>query len=158
VDAAALALYQQAPRLAIDYLTAHSTQSADQVLTRWRKLWEHLLYKYLDGNVKNELGKVTHPGYSEAWRQMVAGATGEHLEMRKLEREKEEEASKKAKSEAERAALVEAIETLLRARQIAIDAETQAKVSAIVDVEQLRKTLVRAATIKSGRELVTDSP
>ena len=156
VEAAALALHQQAPRLAIDYLTAYSAQSADQVITRWRKLWEYLLYKYLDGNVKNESGKVTHPGYSESWRQMVAAATGERLEMRKLEREKVEEAAKKAKSEVERTALVEAIGTLLRAREIAIDAETQAKVSASTEIEQLRKMLVRAATIKSGHELVVE--
>ncbi len=156
VEAAALVLYEQAPRLAIDYLTAHSTQAAEQVMTRWRKLWEQLLYKYLDGNVKNESGKVTHPGYPESWRQAVAAATGERLALRKLEREQVEEAAKKAQSEAERAALVEAIGSLLRAREIAIDAETQARVAESTEVEHLKKMLVRAATIKSGQELMAE--
>ncbi len=156
VDAAALVLYKQAPRLATDYLTAYSTQAAEQVITRWRKLWEYLLYKYLDGNVKDEAGKVTHPGYSESWRQMVAGATGDRLEMRKLEREIAEEAAKKAKSDAERTALVEAIGTLLRARAITLDAETQAKLTAVKEIEPLKKLLIRAATVNSGQELLAE--
>ncbi len=156
VDAAALALYNQAPRLAVDYLTEHSSNSAEMVVQRWTRLWEHLLYKYLDGNVKDELGKVKHPGYPESWRTMVADATGDRLQMRKLEREKIDEAAKETKEAKERAALVEAIGNLLRVREVVIDDETHTKISDTKDLEKLRKMLIRAATVRSGPELIAE--
>lgn len=158
IEAAALALHQQAPRLAIDYLNDYSNRSAEMVISRWRKLWEQLLYKYLDGNVKDESGKVTHPGYPEAWYKMVADSTGTRLEVGKLDREKEEEAAKKVKTEAERTALLDAIGTLLRTREIMIDAETQSKVTATKEVEPLKQMLIRAATVKSAKELIVEEP
>ncbi|MCK5737686.1 C69 family dipeptidase, partial [bacterium] len=59
IDAAALALFKQAPQLAVDYLTNYSCSEGNAVVKRWKKLGEFLIYKYLDGNVKNEHGKVT---------------------------------------------------------------------------------------------------
>ena len=38
IDAAALALYEQAPRLAKDYLTDYSAQSGATVIERWKEL------------------------------------------------------------------------------------------------------------------------
>lgn len=85
VDAAALALYNQAPGLAIDYLTEYSCNTAQATVDRWRKLGEDLLVKYMDGNVKNELGEVTHPPYPESWYRRIAEETGDRLKVRKLE-------------------------------------------------------------------------
>jgi dipeptidase len=73
VEKAALALYAQAPELARDYLTKYSAAQTEIVYTRWRKLGEDLLVKYMDGNVKDAQGNVTHPPYPESWyRRIVA--------------------------------------------------------------------------------------
>lgn len=73
IDAAALALYNQAPALARDYLTRYSVAQGEIVHKRWRKLGEDLLVKYMDGNVKDSQGNVTHPPYPESWyRRIVA--------------------------------------------------------------------------------------
>jgi len=89
VERKALALYETAPRLAADYLTEYCVELGDTTTERWRKLGEFLLYKYLDGNVKDELGNVTHPGYSETWYRGVVQETGDHFIMKKLPGEPE---------------------------------------------------------------------
>ena len=72
IDKAALALYAQAPDLARDYLTRYSVAQGELVHKRWRKLGEDLLVKYMDGNVKDTQGNVTHPKYPDSWyRQIV---------------------------------------------------------------------------------------
>ena len=40
--------------------------------------------KYLDGNVRDEQGKVTHPDYPEAWRRRMAAEGGQALRVRPL--------------------------------------------------------------------------
>jgi dipeptidase len=82
VERAALALWQQSPGLARDYLTAYSVEQGDRTTARWRKLGESLLVKYLDGNVRDEQGKVTHPNYSEAWRKRIAEEHGPVVEVK----------------------------------------------------------------------------
>jgi dipeptidase len=84
VEEAALALHEQAPRLAVSYLTDYSVSAAENVVRRWRRLGEHLLVKYLDGNVKTRDRQVTHPGYDEEWYRHVAGSTGEQLKVKKV--------------------------------------------------------------------------
>lgn len=87
IEKAALALYNTSPQLAIDYLTQYSVKLGISTVERWKKLGEFLLYKYLDGNVKDELGNVKHPGYPESWYRVISKETGEKLKMKKLEGE-----------------------------------------------------------------------
>jgi dipeptidase len=82
VDKAALELYKKAPQLARDYLTEYSVKQGDETVKRWKKLGEFLLFKYLDGNVKDELGKVKHPGYPKSWYEHVAKETGDHYKIK----------------------------------------------------------------------------
>lgn len=84
IDKAALALYNTAPRLATDYLTNYSVATGNATVARWKKLGEFLLYKFMDGNVKDELGHVKHPGYPESWYRIIARDTGDQLKMKKL--------------------------------------------------------------------------
>jgi MYXO-CTERM domain-containing protein len=73
VEAEALKLHQTSPAAALAFLNRYSTEAAARVVTRWRKLGEELLVKYMDGNVRNDKGEVTHPPYPEHWqRRMVA--------------------------------------------------------------------------------------
>ncbi|MCK4537284.1 MAG: C69 family dipeptidase [Candidatus Krumholzibacteria bacterium] len=89
IDAAAAALFEKSPGLAIDYLTEYSCKVADATVARWRRLGEDLLVKYMDGNLKDELGNVKHPGYPESWYRKVVEETGDHLLLRELEKNEE---------------------------------------------------------------------
>ncbi|MGV8118669.1 MAG: dipeptidase [Candidatus Xenobiia bacterium LiM19] len=93
VEDAALALYRQSPELARDYLTAYSARQADSTLSRWKLLLTQLLMKYLDGNVRDEKGKVTHPGYPKDWYQRIVKESGDYYRDRRIEGEPEPEKS-----------------------------------------------------------------
>jgi dipeptidase len=82
VDKAALTLFQKAPQLARDYLTEYSVNQGEETVRRWKKLGESLIVKYMDGNVKDELGKVTHPGYPKTWYQHIVKETGDHYKVK----------------------------------------------------------------------------
>ncbi len=81
VEAAALELYSRSPRLARDYLTRYSVQQGQRTVERWRKLGTELLVKYMDGNVKDSQGHVTHPPYPEDWYRRIVAEDGAFLEM-----------------------------------------------------------------------------
>jgi len=74
IDAAALKLYQESPESARRFLTEYSTAQTEKVVTRWRLLLEELIVKYMDGNMKDEMGNVKHPGYPADWYRAVAKA------------------------------------------------------------------------------------
>jgi len=84
VDKAAVALYEQAPELARDYLTDYSVAMTEKTMKRWTKLGTDLLVKYLDGNLKDEHGKVKHPGYNKSFYRKIIDETGDHFKMRPL--------------------------------------------------------------------------
>ncbi len=86
VENTALALYKQSPGLARDYLTRYSHRQAEYVLRRWKKLGEFLIWKYLDGNVKDEFGRVTHPGYPRQWYERIVKETGDKFLYREKKR------------------------------------------------------------------------
>lgn len=85
VEAAALKLNSEAPQLAIDYLTKYSVEAGQATVKRWKRLGEFLIYKYLDGNVKTALGKVTHPGYPKSWYRRVVDETGDHFKVSEMD-------------------------------------------------------------------------
>lgn len=87
VEQAALKLHQQAPRLAADYLTDYSAKMSEETLRRWKKLGEFLIWKYLDGNVKNDQGKPTHPKYPEAWYRTIVNEAGDKLKVREIKKQ-----------------------------------------------------------------------
>jgi dipeptidase len=82
VDQAALNLFQKAPQLAQDYLTEYSVDQAETTVKRWKKLGESLIVKYMDGNVKTEMEKVTHPGYPKTWYKHIVKETGDHYKVK----------------------------------------------------------------------------
>jgi len=81
VDKAALVLYAQAPALALDYLTKYSVAQGEMVHMRWRKLGEDLLVKYMDGNVKDTEGHVTHPKYPDWWYRTIVKDHGDVIKV-----------------------------------------------------------------------------
>ncbi len=81
VEAAALELHGRSPRLAREYLTRYSVAQGRRTVDRWRKLGTDLLVKYMDGNVKDSQGKVTHPPYPEDWYRRIAAEDDGFLKM-----------------------------------------------------------------------------
>lgn len=80
VEKKALELYKRNPEEARQSLTEYSGKLGEQVHTRWRKLGEELLVKYIDGNVRDEQGKVNHPPYPQSWYRRIAEDTGQRLQ------------------------------------------------------------------------------
>jgi dipeptidase len=81
VEAAALALYKQSPELAREFLTRYSVEQGEKVVARWRKLGEFLIWKYLDGNVRDSQGKVTHPRYPDSWYRRIVQERGPAIQV-----------------------------------------------------------------------------
>jgi dipeptidase len=79
LEAAAVELFKRSPELARDHLTAYSISEGESVLRRWKKLGEFLIWKYLDGNVRDSQGKVTHPPYPKEWYQRIIKETGDRF-------------------------------------------------------------------------------
>ena len=79
------------------YLTDFSVNNAQKIFDKWVALEQLLLVKFIDGNVKaqNEDGsfvtnehtdcipdKITQPGYTEKWKEIVAKDHGKTIEER----------------------------------------------------------------------------
>lgn len=79
VEAAALELYKRSPELARERLTAYSVGEGEALVRRWRQLGEHLIWKYIDGNVRDSQGNVTHPEYPKEWYQRIIKETGDRF-------------------------------------------------------------------------------
>ena len=80
-----------------EYLTGFSVDNAQKIFNKWVELEQLLLVKFIDGNVKaqNEDGsfvtnghtdcipdKITQPGYTEKWKEIVAKDHGKTIEER----------------------------------------------------------------------------
>jgi dipeptidase len=85
VDRTALDLHKKDPALARDYLTQYAAKNTAQLMTRWKKLGEFLIWKYLDGNVRNEKGEVTHPNAPEDWLRCIVQDHGDAIKVKKVE-------------------------------------------------------------------------
>ncbi|MFO7652322.1 MAG: C69 family dipeptidase [Candidatus Krumholzibacteriia bacterium] len=150
VDAAAVALYEQSPRLAKEYLTRYSGEAGNGVVARWNRLFDELLYTYLDGNVKDEFGKPRFEGYPEPWYRGVAEATGDRLAMRKVPAEvAREEAARQEAGE-----IARAVVALLEARGLPVTPEQKQRILDHDDPDELRDWLLAAATAESAASVV----
>lgn len=79
IEKAALELYKSSPEQARAYLTDYSSRQGSRVHARWRKLGEQMLVKYIDGNVRDESGKVNHPKYPDSWYRTLVNDAGPRL-------------------------------------------------------------------------------
>ncbi len=92
VDAGAKALYEQSPELAVEYLTNYSCTEGDKLVTDWKKFYEYLFMKYMDGNVKEArpvpegykyvTPKLEQPGYGEDFYRLIIEKTGEQFKVK----------------------------------------------------------------------------
>ena len=76
---------QQSPGQARDFLTAYTARQGERVYNSYRKLFEHLMWKYLDGNVRDEMGNVKHPPYPADWNKRIADERGDILKVKQVQ-------------------------------------------------------------------------
>lgn len=81
VEQKALNLYKSAPEEARKYLTEYSSTQGEVVVEKWKKLGQFLMWKYLDGNLRDEHGHVKHPGYPKQWYKKIVEEKGEFFKM-----------------------------------------------------------------------------
>ncbi len=88
IDKKALELYAINPLEARVFLTDYSTKTANSTVAEWEKLFQYLLVKYIDGNVKREdengFKRNAHgfpvspiqPEYPDAWKEIIIEKSG----------------------------------------------------------------------------------
>jgi len=88
IDNGAKTLYDQDPKLAVEFLTDFSVNTGNSTVKRWEELSNYLLVKYMDGNVKKEKdGKFEDNGYGmmvspnqpqlpDSWKKKIIEDTG----------------------------------------------------------------------------------
>jgi len=94
IDAAAVELCAKSPEEARKFLTWFSVSTAEEANTRWKKLGEYLLVKYIDGNVKKEENgqfkrnpwglpaSPDFPGYDEEFYRRIIESAGDNLRVK----------------------------------------------------------------------------
>jgi dipeptidase len=85
LEASAVKVHAQSPEDARALLTRYSGEAAARTHQRWSLLGQELLMKFLDGNLRDNNGAVTHPAYDEGWYRRIIQEDGENLKMRKFE-------------------------------------------------------------------------
>ncbi len=91
IDEAALLLHKKNPELAVNYLTNYSVNQGDRVTYSWKKLYQYLFMKYMDGNIKTKrpvpanykyvTPEVKQPGYGEEWYKRIVEETGDKFKV-----------------------------------------------------------------------------
>ncbi len=89
IDKKAAELYKTDKQAAIKYITNYSVTTAQATVKRWQELFQYLLVKYIDGNIKKEKdGKFetnpygqpvmpSQPGYPDWWLKEIVKQHGE---------------------------------------------------------------------------------
>ena len=80
-EKAAADLAKSNPKLLTRYLTHYSVSHAEQVVSRWKELGEHLITKYNNGYVQDEEGDLQEKGYPESWLKEVIKSRSEQFRL-----------------------------------------------------------------------------
>lgn len=94
IDNAAKTLYEKDKNLGRQFLTDFSVNTANDLVSDWKKFYQYLFMKYMDGNVKpsenmrlidngngKHIPKVTFPGYGDEWERKLIEKTGDKFKM-----------------------------------------------------------------------------
>jgi dipeptidase len=92
IDKSAADLYKKSPAEAVKYLTDYSVKSGNNTVKQWKKLYQFLFVKYVDGNVKEAqpipkgykyvAPKLTQPGYGDEWNRIIVKNTGDKFKVK----------------------------------------------------------------------------
>lgn len=91
VDAGAKTLYEKDKEAAVAYLTSYSNAVGADVFETWKKFYQYLFMKYMDGNIKTKQDvpegykyyapKVEQPGYSPEKYKLIIDETGDQFKV-----------------------------------------------------------------------------
>lgn len=91
VDAAANELFKTNEDAAVEYLTGYSCGVGANVFETWKKFYQYLFVKYMDGNIKTKQDvpegykyyapKVSQPGYGEDTYRLIIEKTGDQFKV-----------------------------------------------------------------------------
>ena len=90
IDQKAKALYQSSPYRATKMVSDYSINAGQYTFERWKELFQFIMMKYVDGNVKKEddgefmtngtgVIELEQPGYPEWWYRTVVEKTGDQF-------------------------------------------------------------------------------
>jgi dipeptidase len=91
IDKKAVELYKKDKGSAVKYITDYSVKTGQATVKRWQEMYQYLLVKYIDGNIKKEKdGKFetnpynmpvmpSQPGYPEWWLKEIVKQHGDVL-------------------------------------------------------------------------------
>jgi dipeptidase len=92
VDKGAQELYAKNPEEAVAFLTNYSAYAGDYTFKTWKKLYQHLFMKYMDGNIKTAKPvpegykfvnpDLSQPGYGEDWYRLIIEKTGDQFKVK----------------------------------------------------------------------------
>ena len=86
IDKAAADLYIQNEETAIKFVTNFSVDLANRTVMEWKKFYQHLFMRFMDGNVKEtnpgqQNPRLEQPGYGEDWYRVIVDKTGEQFKV-----------------------------------------------------------------------------
>ncbi len=86
VDKAAADLYAQNKETAVKFITNFSVDVANRTVMEWKKFYQYLFMRYMDGNIKEpdpgkQNPKLKQPGYGEDWYRVVVKKTGDQFKV-----------------------------------------------------------------------------
>jgi dipeptidase len=91
IDKGAEELMKIDKELAVEFLTDFSVNTANTLVYDWKKFYEYLFVKYMDGNIKTRKAlpadhryiapDLEQPGYGENWYKKIVDETGEQFLM-----------------------------------------------------------------------------
>lgn len=87
VESTALSLLKKSKGECIDYLTNYSNKAGLTTYNTWKKLFEFLNMKYVDGIVKDEYGKPKRVGYSEQFQELIVQESGDAIKYKTIQPE-----------------------------------------------------------------------
>jgi hypothetical protein len=85
VEATALSLLNKSKGEAVEYLTEYSNTSGLNTYNTWKKLFEFLNMKYMDGVVKDEYANPKRVGYPEEFQRLIAQEGGDAIKIKILQ-------------------------------------------------------------------------
>jgi len=91
MDKEAEKLFAQDPKMAVEFLTNYSVNTAHTLVKEWKDFYHYLFVKYLDGNIKTArpvpegykyyAPKVEQPRYSDEFYRVIIEKTGDKLKV-----------------------------------------------------------------------------
>src|SRR6056297_3340798 len=96
IDGKAMELYKEDKEKAMEFVSDFSVDNANLLTHKWKKFYQFLFMKFMDGNVKTTEGrefktngtgvvKLKQPGYSEEWYRQLIEETGDKFLMPETE-------------------------------------------------------------------------